>query len=50
MIGKMRVVDLTESYGGQGRKYMKVHRLKYLVVQKCENNYQKKEGLNTNSI
>ena len=41
MIEKMRAVDLSESYGGQGRKYMKVPRLKYLVVQKCETKYQK---------
>ena len=37
----MRAVHLTEWYGGQGRKYLKVPRLKYLVVQKCVTKYQK---------
>ena len=44
-----KAVHLTESYGGQGRKYLKVPKLKYLVVQKCETKYQKVES-NTNLI
>ena len=46
---KIIVVHLTESYGGQGMKYLKVHRLKYLLVQKCGTKYQK-VGSNTNLI
>ena len=49
MIEKMRVVHLIESYGGQGRKYLEVPRLKYLVVQKCGTKYQR-VGPNTNLI
>ena len=37
----MRAVHLIESYGGQGSKYLKIPRLKYLVVQKYEAKYQK---------
>ena len=36
-----KVVHLTESYGGQGRKYLKVPKLKYMLVQKCGTKYQK---------
>jgi len=51
MIKKMRDIHLIESYGGQGRKYLRVSRLKYLylVVQKYGTKYQKK-WLNTNLI
>lgn len=38
---KIRVVHLTESYGGQDWKNLEVPRLKYLVVQKCETECQK---------
>ena len=33
MIEKIRAVHLIESNGDQGRKYLKVPRLKYLMVQ-----------------
>ena len=49
MIEKIRAVHLIESYGGQGTKYLKVPRLKYLVVQKYATKYQK-VGPNTNLI
>ena len=37
----MRVVHLIELYIGQSRKYLKISRLKYLVVQKYRTKYQK---------
>ena len=49
MIEKIRMVHLTESYGGQGRKYIQVPKLKYLVVQKCRTKFQK-VGPNINLI
>jgi len=39
---KMRAIHLTESYSGQGRKYAEVAKLKYMVVQKYETDYQSK--------
>jgi len=41
VLEKIRAVHLTESYGGQGSKYLEVPRLKYPVVQKCGTKYQK---------
>jgi len=41
MIKKIRVVHLTELYGGQYKKYLDVPKLKYVVVQKCMTKYQK---------
>ena len=38
---KIKVVHLTESYGGQGIKYLKVTKLKYRVVQEYGTKYQK---------
>ena len=35
----MRAVHRIESYNGQCRKSLKVPKLKYLVVQKCETKY-----------
>ena len=37
----MRALYVIESYSGQGRKYMEIPRIKYLVVQKCGTKYQK---------
>jgi len=39
----VRIIHMTESYGGQDRKYLEVLTLKYLVVQKCVTKYQKVE-------
>ena len=36
----MRAIHLTKSYSGQDRKYAEVPKLKYLVVQKYETDYQ----------
>ena len=41
IIEKMRAIHLIESYGGQGKKYLEVPRLKYLVVQKYGTKYIK---------
>ena len=49
MIEKIRALHLTESYGDQGMKYLKVPKLKYLMVQKYKTKYQK-VGPNTNLI
>ena len=49
VLEKIRAVHLTESYGGQGMKYLKVPKLKYLMVQKYKTKY-KKMGPNTNLI
>ena len=32
MIEKISAIHLTESYGGKGMKYLKIPRLKYLMV------------------
>jgi len=49
MIEKMRAVYLIKSYGGEGRKYLEVPRVKYMILQKCEAKYQN-VGPNTNLI
>jgi len=49
MIEKIEVVHLIKSYGGEGRKYPEVHRVKYLILTKCGTKYQKM-GLDTNLI
>jgi len=46
MIEKVRSVHLIKSYGGQGRKYLEVPKLKYMAVQKCGT----KRETNTNLI
>ena len=43
------VLHLIKSYDDQGRKYLEISRLKYLVVQKYGTKYQKM-GPNTNLI
>jgi len=48
MIEKIGAVHLIESYGGEGRKYLGVPRIKYMVL-KCGIKYQK-VGSNTNLI
>jgi len=49
MIEKIGVVHLIKSYGSEGGKYLKVLRIKYLVLPKCGTKYQK-VGPNTNLI
>ena len=41
MIEKIRAGHLIKSYGGEGRKYLEVFRIKYLVLPKCETKYKK---------
>ena len=41
MIEKIEVVHLIKSYGGEGRKYTEVPRVKYLILPKCGTKYQK---------
>ena len=47
MIEKIRAVHLIKSYGDEGRKYLEVPRIKYLVLPKYRTKYQKM-GPNTN--
>ena len=47
---KIGAVHLIKSYGGEGRKYLKVPRIKYLVLPKCRTNKYQKVGLNTNLV
>ena len=47
MIEKIGAVHLIKSYGDEGRKYLEVSRIKYLVLPKCGTKYQK-VGSNTN--
>ena len=49
MIEKMGADHLIKSYSGEGRKYLEVFRIKYMVLLKYETKYQKM-GLNTNLI
>ena len=49
MIEKIGAVHLIKSYGGEGKKYLEVHRIKYLVLLKYGTKYQKVEP-NTNLI
>ena len=49
MIEKIGAVHLIKFYGGEGRKYPEVLRLKNLVLSKCGTKYQK-VGPNTNLI
>ena len=46
---KIGAVHLIKSYGDEGRKYLEVLRIKYLVLPKCEIKYQKM-GPNTNLV
>ena len=46
---KIGVIHLIKSYGGEGKKYPKVPRIKYLVLPKYRTKY-KKVGLNNNLI
>ena len=41
MIEKIGAVHLIKSYGGESRKYLKVSRIKYLLLPKCGTKYQK---------
>ena len=41
MIEKIGSVHLIKSCGGEGRKYLEVPRIKYLVLPKCGTKYQK---------
>ena len=41
MIEKIGAVHLIKTYGGEGRKYPEVPRVKYLVLPKCGTKYQK---------
>ena len=49
MIEKIEVVHPIKSYGGEGRKYPEIPRVKYLILTKCGTKYQKM-GLDTNLI
>jgi len=49
MIEKIGAAHLIESYGGEGRKYLEIPRIKYLVLPKYGTKYQK-VGPNTNLI
>ena len=49
MIKKIGAVHLIKSYGGEGRKYPKVPRVKYVILPKYGTKYQK-VGPNTNLI
>ena len=41
IIEKIEVVHLIKFYDGEGRKYLEVSRIKYLVLPKCGIKYQK---------
>jgi len=41
MLKKIGAVHLIKSYGGEGRKYPEVPRVKNLVLPKCGTKYQK---------
>jgi len=49
MIEKIGIVHMIKSYGGEGRKYPEVHKIKYLVLPKYGIKYQK-IGSNNNLI
>ena len=46
MIEKNRSRPSIKFYGGDGRKYLEVVRIKYLVLPKCATKYQKMEPNN----
>ena len=46
---KIGVIHLIKSYGGEGKKYLEVPRIKYLVLLKYGTKYQKVRP-NTNLI
>ena len=39
MIVKIGAIHLIKFYGGEGRKYLEVFRIKYLVLSKCRTKY-----------
>ena len=49
MIEKIGTVHLIKFYGGEGRQFLEVPRIKYLVLPKCGTKYQKVRP-NTNLI
>ena len=49
MIEKIGVIHMIKFYGGEGRKYPEVPRIKYVVLLKCGTKY-KKVGPNNNLI
>jgi len=49
MMEKIGAVHLIKFYGGEGRKYPEVHRIKYLVLTKYGIKYQN-SGINANLI
>ena len=40
-INKIGAVHLIKSYSGEGKKYLQISRIKYLILSKCGTKYQK---------